>query len=124
MEYNILITDDEKDIVDIMDRFFTRMGYNTIAINEAPKVLELIKSNKKIDAMILDMKMPIVKGIDIIRELKRIKSEIPVIIVSGSIGIQPKYIKELEGLNYSMDDCLRKPVDLFVLLDKLKEKLG
>lgn len=72
--------------------------------------------------MVLDMKMPKIKGMDVLRRGKEIEKNIPVIILTGSIDVE-RYIKDLEDLGYTADDVLIKPVDLNQLLERINKRL-
>ncbi len=121
--HKILIVDDEPEIVKILEEFLAKMGFEVTSAVGGEKGLENINSQAKIDLMVLDMKMPKVKGMDILRGLKQVNRNIPVIILTGSIDEQ-KHKEELEELGYGLADIQHKPVDLYRLLDAVKKKLG
>ena len=75
------------------------------------------------DLMILDMKMPRITGLDVLKVKKDLQDIRPVIILTGSMG-QEKIYKDLEGLGFRWEDVIYKPVDLLLLLNEVKKKLG
>lgn len=123
MKYKILVVDDEPEIVKILEEFLAKMDFEVMAAIGGEKGLEHINSRAKIDLMVLDMKMPKVKGLDVLRGLKQANRNIPVIILTGSIDA-PKHKEELEELGYSLGDIQQKPINLYQLLDMVKKKLG
>ena len=118
----ILIVDDEPEIVKVIEEFLIKTGFEVITALEGSKAIEIINSQSKINLMVLDMKMSEISGIGVLKEVKKINSQIPVIILTGSIDAQ-KHIGDLRSLGRNYDDILTKPVDLSLLLDKIKKKL-
>lgn len=120
----ILIVDDEPAIIKILDRCLKLNGYEVISSLGGNGVMDIITSSDcGIDLIIMDMKMPGVNGLDIIIEMRAKKINIPVIIFTGSID-REKHHNEFKELGFDYDDILQKPVDLYVLLDKIKSKLS
>jgi two-component system, OmpR family, response regulator VanR len=119
----ILIVDDEKEILDIVEIFLIKNGFEVIKTQKGLEAIDILKSRSKIDLIILDMKMPQMSGIDVVREMKKAGIAVPVVILSGSIDLQ-KDVEELNKLSYNENDILYKPIDLFELLEKVKQKLA
>jgi CheY-like chemotaxis protein len=118
----ILVVDDEPEIVNILEAFLTKMGYEVLTALGGEKAIEIINSQAEIDLMILDSRMPRVRGIDVLREMRRINRDIPFIVLTGSMGMQ-RDIDKLKEVGYNKVDTLYKPVDLFQLLEMIKKKL-
>ncbi|MFH1875419.1 MAG: response regulator [Candidatus Omnitrophota bacterium] len=119
----ILVVDDEERIADIMEKYLSMNGFEVIKAIGGEKALEILQSDTKIDLMLLDMKMPKVNGIDVIRRVKELGKGFPILLLTGSIDVQT-YLDEPKDLGFSEEDVLYKPVDLSVLLEKVKERLG
>jgi len=120
--YKILAVDDEPRIAEVLHEFLTKAGFDVKNVLGGREAIEIIKSDIKIDLMVLDMKMPKVTGFDVIKEMERISKKLPTIILTGSIDAE-KYLGGLRVLGYTREDILHKPVDLFELLDAVKKKL-
>ena len=123
MTNKILVVDDEPAIVKILKTFFTKAGFEVIDIVGGEKALEVLNSNIDFDMLIVDMKMPKVRGIDILKKMKDLNRQQPVIILSGSIDMK-RHENELKDLGYEHSEYLIKPVDLEVLLEKIKQALS
>ena len=120
MAKKILVVDDEEQIVCLFAEFLQKTGFDTVVAFGGVKAIEILNTDPTIDLVILDVKMPGVSGIDVVKVLKKTKRNIPVIIISGHIGIQG----ELDQLNkLGCTDIFCKPVDLFVLLECINKKL-
>ncbi|MCK4948082.1 MAG: response regulator [Candidatus Aureabacteria bacterium] len=121
MTYRILVVDDEPAIVKILETFLAKMGFEVITALGGEKAVEILRSDIKADLIILDMKMPKIKGLDVLQEMKRINKRIPVIILSGSLGTK-SYRKQLKNMGCpQLFEYLIKPVDLGQLLDAIKK---
>lgn len=114
----ILVVDDELHIIQLLDEFLTKKGFQAIKCNGGREALNVIKSDKPIDIMVLDSKMPDVNGLAVLEEMDRIKSEIPTIILTGSIDWRTKH-KQSKNVR----ELLIKPIDLDELLNKINEIL-
>ena len=78
--------------------------------------------SQDVDLIILDMKMPKVTGIDVLKELRKKEKKMPVLILSGSLGIV-REVELLKELGYTQEDIVTKPIDLFNLLERVRSKL-
>ncbi|MFA6384725.1 MAG: response regulator [Candidatus Omnitrophota bacterium] len=119
----LLVVDDEVEIVKILDKFLTKVGFDVIATSEGDQAIRMLIEDKALNMIILDMKMPRVKGIDILKKMTELNIKLPVIILTGSFD-EEKYLSDLRELGYNHDDILLKPIDLNVLLDMVNKKLG
>ena len=115
----LLVVDDEAKIRDILVEFFTRMGFNVIQAKVGEEAIALLKADKAIDLMILDMKMPGSTGIDVLKMKNEMKDERPVILLTGTVSQE-----NIKVIGFSMaDDVVYKPFDLFLILGMVKKKL-
>ena len=115
----LLVVDDEAKIRDILVEFFTRMGFNVIQAKGGEEAIALLKADKAIDLMILDMKMPGSTGIDVLKMKNEMKDERPVILLTGTVSQE-----NIKVIGFSMaDDVVYKPFDLFLILGMVKKKL-
>ena len=118
----ILAVDDEKAISSIIEKFLTKSGYEVIVANGGQQAIDIISAVSDINMIVLDIKMPGVSGIDVLKFLKTQNNYIPVAILSGSIGIQEN-VGVLSELGYSEEQVLYKPIDLNDLLERVKNTL-
>ncbi|MEA3490227.1 MAG: response regulator [Candidatus Omnitrophota bacterium] len=123
MKHKILIVDDEVEIVNLLRKFFIKKGFEVVTALGGDEAIGIFGSGNKIDLVILDFKMPGMKGIDILKEMSGLGIKTPVIFLTGSIGLT-KYLKDLRSVGFDRRDLLTKPIDLDVLLEKVKGKLS
>ena len=107
----ILLVDDERDLVESMAAALEGFCHVHTAHNgkEALEVLE----REPIDAIILDLMMPVMSGEELIAELKTRDIRVPVIVASASRNVEAR-CKEL-----GVEHCLQKPYRLSKLLERL-----
>ena len=119
----ILVVDDEEKIAGIFVAFLIKKGFEVIQVSGGEEAIALLKSGVEIDLMILDMKMPKVTGLDVLKARNGMKDTRPVIIVTGSMG-QDKTYEDIAEFGFRREDVVYKPVDLFLLLEEIKKRLG
>lgn len=115
---SILIIDDERPIRSTLRDI---LEYEKIEITEAEdgiKGLELIKVNDY-DAILCDIKMPRMDGIEVLEQIQDIKPDIPVIMISGHGNIETA----VESLKKGAYDYISKPPDLNRLLVTVRNAL-
>lgn len=121
---SILVVDDEKELVVVLKKFLSRQGFSVTGVTNGKAALKILESGKnKIELVILDMKMPGIKGIAVIEKMKENNINLPVIVVTGSLNYTG-FIERMVELGYSEEDVLFKPISLFSLLTLIYKKLG
>jgi two-component system capsular synthesis sensor histidine kinase RcsC len=111
----VLLVDDEVDLVESLAMALEGQCDVLTAKNGA-EALEVILTEgvEKIDAIVLDLMMPVMSGEELISELRRRAIGIPVIVASASRNVAER-CEEL-----GVEHCLQKPYRLHRLLDHLK----
>lgn len=114
----ILVVDDEKNIVDVLKTFLKSKGYDVRTASDGREGLWMIEEYDP-ELLILDEKMPGMGGSELVDELRRRGNNVPVILLTGSIGLS-----ELED-NESIDqnNIMYKPVRMGELLEKVRGML-
>jgi diguanylate cyclase (GGDEF)-like protein len=100
----IFIIDDEKDILFILKEFFRNHGIEATTFEAIPDVAAEIKE-KKPNALLLDILLPDVSGIEILKKVKKIDPNLPVIMMTG----QPDEEKKIDSLRSGAYAILAKP---------------
>ena len=118
----IMIIDDESYNVLVVRKFLQHAGYeNFMTTTESPRAIDLMKKDPP-DVVLLDIMMPEVSGIDILRVMKMTPelSTIPVIILTAS----PDPALKTQALELGATDFLAKPVDPSELVLRVKNVLA
>lgn len=110
----ILIIDDEAELVYTLTERLNLRGYNTSGTTDYKEGLNLLK--EKPDIVILDIGLPGIDGLEVLKKIKDIDSSVEVIILSG-YGDDEKINKSLK---YGAFDYLIKPVDIEELIAKIE----
>ncbi len=117
----ILLVDDDTALLRVMTKMITKIGFTVEALNFPLQAVELFRQNpEKFDLLITDLMMPEMNGIGLAEELHKIKSGIPVILMTG-------YGKDIEPVmlsnSISISKFLKKPVTLREVAAAIKELL-
>lgn len=121
--HKIIVVDDEERIADIMTKFLTMNGFDVHKAIGGEEAIRILSTVEQFDLMVLDMKMPKVNGLDVMQKKAELGKKFPVLLLTGSIDAE-KYLEVLKDKSFSAEDILYKPIDLSVLLEKVKEKLN
>ena len=109
----VLLVDDETDLVESLAMALE--GHcDVLTAKNGQEALEVILREPTIDAIVLDLMMPVMSGEELIAELKKREIRIPVIVASASRNVEAR-CGEL-----GVQHCLQKPYRLQKLLDHLK----
>jgi two-component system cell cycle sensor histidine kinase/response regulator CckA len=115
-----LLVDDEAVILDVGSQLLEKLGYTVIKAKNGEEAIQKYQENQqKIDMIILDMIMPDMGGSEVYEKVKKIDSEIKVLLSSGySINEQA-----MEILNKGCNGFIQKPFNLKDLSKKIREVL-
>jgi DNA-binding NtrC family response regulator len=116
---NILVVDDEGDFLETLMNRLKKRNIGTIGCASGEEAVRLAKEHP-FDVVILDIKMPGgMDGIETLREIKRIRPEAEVILLTGHASLETS----VEGMKQGAYDYLLKPIRLEDLLEKLVQAL-
>jgi len=116
----ILVVDDLPANRDLMVRRLERSGFNVLAAASGPEALELVRRGS-IDLVLLDIMMPGMTGIDVLRTLRATRStaSLPVVMVTAKTDSEDV----VEALSLGANDYVTKPVDYPVALARIHAHL-
>jgi DNA-binding response OmpR family regulator len=107
----VLIVDDESDAVDMLSEFLKHCGYRTFDAATGTEALQALKGNRDIRVVLLDIKLPDVGGVQVLREIEDMPHPPAVIMLSA---IRDSVIAK-QSLRIGACDYLVKPIDLKAL---------
>ena len=114
----ILVIEDEARIQAFLTRGLEAEGYSVVAAGDGRQGLDLATATRW-DLVVLDLLLPGLNGLQILRELRRTKPELPVVILSARSDVQTK----LRGFELGATDYLAKPFSLDELLARIRVRL-
>ena len=112
----VLLVDDEKEFLEIMAE---RMEAREMDVTTTTSPQDALKKaqEENYDAIVLDLMMPEMDGIETLKELKKKDPDLQVILLTGHATVQ----KGVEAMKMGATDLLEKPADLKVLTEKIKK---
>ncbi len=117
---HILFVDDEVMIAKSFGKFLRHAGFEVSAFTDSVEALDAFEKNgNKFSIVISDMSMPMMNGVDMLKEMKKIRPDIPVILCSG-------YNQEEEMLRETVpeiDQYLQKPVGMDEIICEVRNLL-
>lgn len=117
LKYNILLCDDEKEILDVLELYLSKENFNIIKAGDGVEALNISKKIK-IDLAVLDIMMPKIDGYRVLKELRR-DSNIPIILLSAKSRDNDK----IQGLDYGADDYITKPFNPLEVVARVKAQI-
>ncbi len=115
-DIKVLLVDDEEAFVNTLAQRLKMRELNVETVYDGEQALAQVKS-KEPDVMVLDLKMPGLHGMDVLREIRKSYPNMQVIILTGH-GTEKD---EEEARRLGGFDFLRKPADIDKLIGKIKE---
>jgi DNA-binding NtrC family response regulator len=114
MTEKVLLVDDEVEFLELMKERLEARGVEVSTSSSAEEALKLIDTDI-FDAVILDLQMPGMDGLDALQQIKQRYPEIQVILLTGHATVE----KGVEAIKLGAMDFVEKPADLEVLEEKI-----
>lgn len=115
----ILIVDDDYHMRACINVVFRKAGFITVEVADGIGAIKKLEGTK-IDAVILDHDMPIMTGIEALKEFKRIAPEVPVVMFTGS---NDEALGEA-AIRAGASAFIRKPAENEVIIAAVKKAMG
>lgn len=114
MKISILMADDNKDILEVMDPHFQKEGYQVTYAHDGLEALELYEKNR-FDLILLDIMMPNVNGLTVCKKI-RAESDVPIIMITAKTEDEDVVM----GLDIGADDYITKPFSPKQVIARIK----
>jgi two-component system, OmpR family, response regulator MprA len=115
----ILVVDDERAVRDSLRRALELQGYEVELASDGAEALARLAENGQPDAVVLDILMPGIDGLEVCRQIRRRGSSVPVLMLTARDAVGDR----VEGLDAGADDYVVKPFALEELLARLRALL-
>lgn len=114
----LLVIDDDAGVCRLMHRFLEPQGYRVISAANGAEGLDHVR-NDSVNMVLLDLRMPVMNGPDFIRELRKERTDIPIIVVTGN----PDSKMMMDANRFGPLMLIPKPIDKKVLLSAVNMAL-
>ncbi len=108
--FTILIVDDEEDIREVLEIALMDMGHEVLLAPDGKKALELFEDHHP-SIVITDIKMPVMGGIELLKQVKRRSPDTQVIMITGHGDMD----LTIDSLKFGATDFITKPVNVDIL---------
>jgi two-component system response regulator MprA len=115
----ILIVDDERAVRESLQRALELEGYEVELAPDGREALERLGADSQVDAVLLDVLMPGMDGLEVCRTIRRNGNPVPVLMLTARTQVEDR----VEGLDAGADDYVTKPFALEELLARLRALL-
>jgi excisionase family DNA binding protein len=119
-EPKVLVVDDEPSIRELLTRTLSLAEYAVDAVSDASMALARLREGHRYDLIFADLKMPGMDGLMLIRQVKLMKPDLPVIILTGF----STEVSAIEAINLGVAGYLTKPFRVPQVLAAAAKALG
>lgn len=117
MSANVLLVDDEQAFVETMTKRLAKRGLEVRTANSGPEALRELEVWKHADVVVLDVKMPGMDGIDVLKQIKAGWPLVEVVMLTGHATVE----SAIEGMKLGAFDYLLKPCEIDDLMAKVRD---
>lgn len=115
MATKVLLVDDETDFLDVMRERLANRGLSVATSTSASEALDQL-DEAPFDAVVLDLKMPGMDGMEALNRIKKMRPEVQVILLTGHATVE----KGVEAIKRGAMDVVEKPANTEALAEMIK----
>jgi two-component system response regulator PrrA len=115
---SVLVVDDDEDVRTSLERGLRLSGFTVLTAVDGADALRVV-SERRPDAMVLDMNMPVIDGTGVVTALRAMNNDIPICVLSARDTVDDR----ISGLESGADDYLVKPFVLAELIARIRAML-
>jgi len=114
-----LFVEDEKDLLDIIAETLQKLEVNFLTAKNGEEGLAILKEHAdEVDLVVTDISMPVMNGLEMIKEIKPLYPNLEIIIMTAHT--ESKYMEEAK--EYGVNDYLLKPFDFIKFIELINQK--
>jgi len=114
LDASVLLVDDEEQFLQVLSERLTNRGLHVVSVTSGEEAIAMVE-NKTFDAVVVDLAMPGIDGIETTKQIKEKRPDLEIIILTGHATVKAG----IEAMKLGAEDFLEKPVDLNVLLERI-----
>jgi DNA-binding response OmpR family regulator len=111
---SVLIVDDEEGFRSVLVRRLQARGIQVFDVGRGEEALEFLQT-RNVDVVLLDIKMPGMSGVEVLRQMREQGCKAEVIVLSGHVFLDTA----VEIMDFGVNDYLLKPCDTEELMDRI-----
>jgi len=118
----VLVVDDDQEICEFMETFLVKDGFEVDSLSDAEMAAETVKTGGY-HLVVLDLMMPKIDGIDVLKQIRKVDSDVAVVIFTG----YPSLDTAVQSMKLDAVDYLKKPFnpdEFREVLDRVMRKKG
>jgi len=116
----VMLVDDEVQFVEAITKRLRKREIQVISCLSGEKALKVLETHRNLDVVILDVKMPVMDGIQTLQEIKKRFPLVEVIMLTGYATLETA----VEGMKLGAFSYLIKPCDIEDLVEKVQEAVA
>lgn len=116
MPEKVLLVDDEEDFLEALAERMQARGMEVSTTTSARDALKMTEQ-ESYDAIVLDLMMPEMDGLEVLKTIKNKNPELQIILLTGHATVE----KGIEAMKLGAMDFIEKPADLKDLMEKIKK---
>jgi len=117
---NILLVDDDKDLSQSLANLFDSDKFAFRFLEDGAEVGHFVNQHGDIDCVMLDVNLPTMSGLEVLRQIKEIRDELPVIVISGFVSTE----NAIEAMREGAFEYLTKPFQIDKLIETVTKACG
>ncbi|MGH8015475.1 MAG: sigma-54-dependent transcriptional regulator [Candidatus Zixiibacteriota bacterium] len=117
---NILLVDDDQNLSKSLANLFDPKKYCFEFLEDGTEVPNVVAKNGKLDLVMLDVNLPSMSGLDVLKQIKLVNENIPVIVISGFVSTE----NAIEAIREGAYEYLTKPFEIERLIETVNRACG
>ena len=118
LKQTILVVDDNRGVLEFLLLLLSKHGLSVIGTSSGSECLNIVKS-QPIDLVILDLMMPVMDGLEVCHQLKKLKAAIPIILLTARDDMTTR----AAAMDLGVSEFVAKPVNNQDLLNRVRMQL-
>jgi two-component system response regulator AtoC len=116
MPFTALIVDDEEEFAASLSKLLRTKGYESLYVTEPLEVEQVLRGHE-IDIMLMDIRMPHLGGMDLLKRVRELQPSLPVIMMTGYPSIESAVL----AMKYGALNFFVKPIKSSLLMDEMRQ---
>ncbi|MEA2031355.1 MAG: sigma-54 dependent transcriptional regulator [candidate division Zixibacteria bacterium] len=117
---NILLVDDDKELSQSLANLFDSDRFDFQFLEDGDKVSQVVEESNDLDLVMLDVNLPSLSGLEVLKQIKKVRNELPVIVISGFVSTE----SAIEAMREGAFEYLTKPFEIDKLITTVSKACG